>query len=64
MSEIKVEKAAKVEKVRAPPKCKHTILETVSAREAEIDIPLAVERRLDISRCKSCEAIVVKDKKK
>lgn len=64
MSEEKVEKPAKVTRVKAPAKCNHVKqLEPVSAREAEIDIPIAIEERLDIFRCKSCGDIIIKDKK-
>jgi len=62
----KVETPVEKTTVRVAPvkKCDHKgKLETISASEAEIDIPSTVEGRLDILRCKSCEAIIVKDKK-
>jgi len=66
------EKTKKLEKVETPAKktpveeepreCNHKgSLRAVSAVEA--DIPLTVERYHDIFLCKSCGAVVVKDKK-
>ena len=52
-----------IEKPVVAEPCNHKgELEAVSASEAVIDIPFAVETRLDILRCKKCGEVVITNK--